>query len=901
MNLKYSDFLQSRDMAAFVATYPPLEQVTQVKRQTVEFQAVLEIPNYLEKEPWEVSLWYSRGGKSTKTDWTEAAFALVDQSHCPVSLHWPSEDDLSRLYFSVQLTQAELPSINFTVKFRQSPEHSWRWVRDEHGLADGLVIIGKPDQKNNTDISLPDLVHDLNPDLKWKPHTSQCPGTQLWSIEVPVEGSRDDKSTFATVPLGIPWGQFVRWFALIRDWSPWLAPRQGKSGFALDRDALLCSFLSSEGKHLVFLGISGPSDVTTLFSSDQSGKLMVHIRNDNPNEKTGTVLVAVGNNFENANAAVMYHARGLGVASTPTAPEQDAGEQQLADEVKAQWYETWYDGLGYCTWNSLGIKLTDEKLLNALDVLAKHNISISTLIIDDNWQDIDYSGSGQWQHRLNNFEAEPKAFPKGLRSLVSDVRSKHKNIQTIAVWHALLGYWGGVSPDGPLARRYKTIELARQDEDAERRNLPLGGKMTVVAKDDVSAFYNDYYRFLSSCGIDAVKTDAQFMMDTWTSASARSTLTRAYLDAWTIASLRHFSNRAISCMSQVPSIIFSSQMPRNRTPVVCRNSDDYFPDSPSSHPWHVWTNAHNALLTQHLNVIPDWDMFQTTDSRQHLSPSYASFHAAARCISGGPVYITDIPGQHDLNLIKQIIGLNPRRNRCVIFRPNVLGKTIEQYANYDDLTLLKVGAYHGRAATGTPILGVFNISNRYLVELLPVGPEYFSGVLDGVYYVVRSHSSGKVLGPVKVGEREKLVTVGLGVAGWDILTAFPMEKFKRGDGKGELYVANMGLLGKMTGAAAILASRYRLQENGRVFVDVLVKALEILGIYISTLPEMEKESSIQEHLMVTMQGQPLPPHTVSVNKVDGHILEVDIETAWKELGLEAGWANEVEVKIYFPL
>lgn len=31
--------------------------------------------------------------------------------------------------------------------------------------------------------------------------------------------------------------------------------------------------------------------------------------------------------------------------------------------------------------------------------------------------------------------------------------------------------------------------------------------MTVVAKEDVFKFYDDFYRFLSSCGVDAVKTE----------------------------------------------------------------------------------------------------------------------------------------------------------------------------------------------------------------------------------------------------------------------------------------------------------------------------------------------------------------------------------------------------------
>lgn len=77
----------------------------------------------------------------------------------------------------------------------------------------------------------------------------------------------------------------------------------------------------------------------------------------------------------------------------------------------------------------------------------------------------------QW----NEFEAERDAFPQGLKHTVNLIREKHPSIQHIAVWHAILGYWGGISPDGKIAKTYKTVEVVR--EDAERRNLPLGGKV----------------------------------------------------------------------------------------------------------------------------------------------------------------------------------------------------------------------------------------------------------------------------------------------------------------------------------------------------------------------------------------------------------------------------------------
>lgn len=78
---------------------------------------------------------------------------------------------------------------------------------------------------------------------------------------------------------------------------------------------------------------------------------------------------------------------------------------------------------------------------------------------------------------------------------------------------------------------------------------------------------------------------------------------------------------------------------------------------------------------------------------------------------------------------------------------------------------------------------------------------------------------------------------------------------------------------------------------------MMVLILFETGVYISVLPDL----SIMDEFMVTIQGQPLPPHTVSLNKADEHVLDVDIETAWNEMGLESGWANEVEVKVYFAM
>jgi hypothetical protein len=68
-------------------------------------------------------------------------------------------------------------------------------------------------------------------------------------------------------------------------------------------------------------------------------------------------------------------------------------------------------------------------------------------------------------------------------------------------------------------------------------------------------------------------------------------------------------------------------------------------------------------------------------------------------------------------------------------------------------------------------------------------------------------------------------------------------------------------------------------------------------VYISVLPDL----TIEDDFMVTIQGKPIPPATVSISVQDPHVVEIDIEAAWTEMKLDAGWANEVEVKLHFTL
>ena len=104
----------------------------------------------------------------------------------------------------------------------------------------------------------------------------------------------------------------------------------------------------------------------------------------------------------------------------------------------------------------------------------------------------------------------------------------------------------------------------------------------------------------------------------------------------------------------------------------------------------------------------------------------------------------------------------------------------------------------------------------------------------------------------------------------------------------------MGLLGKMKGSAAVSGSDAYVESNGRLRVWVSLKALGVLGLYVSDL----EARKFEDNLIVIMFGRPVPISCVGVSKTCGKVLEVDVERAWKEMGLDAGWSNEVSLEVF---
>ncbi|KAK3048550.1 hypothetical protein LTR09_010044 [Extremus antarcticus] len=882
----------SDDMDVKIVCWPPLGQATTVISDDtsgqVQFTVLLEHQASNDNPNPEVVLWHNHNNSD---HWNALPLQPQDDSNVPNVPSFGSSTRHTKRWFKASLegTPNHSSTVSFTLKYRLNASKEWRWIKDATGIRDGTLhcmdpsnfIVDKPQASKTKGFE--HFFSNTSSDIKITPEEPETTRTQLWSLTTSVASANGEKSGYAHHRLGKV-EKATNWFALVRLWSPWLAPRQGLGEkFELDKDGVLLSFLRSDGLHVVCLAISGVKDVLTTFINDGDGNMEIKGRNDRDEAGTSTVLVAVAEDFERAESAVMDHARKV-ISQYASTAELAADTDQIKtlthDKVKPEWLEEWYDGLTYCTWNGLGQNLSAEKIYTALDELARHNINVTNLIIDDNWQSLS-SGDSQFRRGWSRFEANDAGFPGGLKTTTKTIRNRFPNINHIAVWHAILGYWGGIYPSGEIAQKYRTKTVEKEPGVA-------GGSFTVVTADDAKQMYDGFYRFLSSSGIDAVKTDAQFFLDLLDHAPDRRHMITEYQDAWTLAHLRHFSSRAISCMSQFPQALFHSQLPQNKPRLLVRNSDDFFPEVEASHAWHIFCNAHNSVLTQYLNVLPDWDMFQT-------SHSWASFHAAARCVSGGPIYFTDKPGEHDIKLINQMTAQTVRK-KTVILRPHRVGRAMGVYNAYDAKAILKVGTFVGMQKTGTGILGCFNVSQQTLREFVRL--EEFPGTEKGKY-VVGSFCSGRYSGVMSRESKHAMVVLELETRGWDILTANAVRSFTWREEN--IQVAMLGLVGKMTGAAAVSGCDMYIESNGRLRIWVSLKALGTVGLWLSNLGRL----SVGENFMVIIFGQPIPQHCVtkadSINreaKNNAGVLQIDVERAWKEMELEPGWSNEVSLEVF---
>ncbi len=410
------------------------------------------------------------------------------------------------------------------------------------------------------------------------------------------------------------------------------------------------------------------------------------------------------------------------------------------------------DLFGWCTWDAFYQDVTHDKVRLGLESFTAGGVKPAFLILDDGWQSVGKSPTDE--SRLTAFAANGK-FPGDLGPTVRMAREEF-GVRSFLVWHAFLGYWGGVAaaafPQYRVRDIHQIFSAGMQTllSESQKQAIYING---LVAPEDIFRFYQDYHRHLRLQGVDGVKVDCQAVLEVIArGCGGRVAMMRVYHAALEGAAQTQFGGRLINCMSCSNDMIFSAL---NST--VTRSSTDFAPNDGSSHGKHLYANALASFWMGEF-VLPDWDMFQSGH------PSGA-FHAAARAISGGPVYVSDKPDAHDFTLLRKLVlsdgtvprTLRPARptRRCLFLDPT------------RDECLLTVFSRNGFSG----VIGAFNLhapdtGKEIAGAIRPTDVEGLSGDRFAVY----AHHSGALV-PRVAGEDTPIV---LGPLGCEVFTVAPI-------------------------------------------------------------------------------------------------------------------------------
>lgn len=432
---------------------------------------------------------------------------------------------------------------------------------------------------------------------------------------------------------------------------------------------------------------------------------------------------------------------------------------------------------GWCTWDAFYQDVDPEKVIRGLKSFRKAGVMPRVMILDDGWQSVRDAGGGE--KRLTSFKPNRK-FGGSLRPLVRQVKEEF-GIRQFLVWHAFNGYWSGV--DAKAFTKFGARDVTRQygrDILGLRPNFNhqyWGHVCGLVPADKIAAFYDAYHTLLASEGVDGVKVDVQGQLECFTQGQGgRVALTKAYRKGLEASVQRHFQGRLMNCMSHATEMFYLS--PQS---TLTRTSNDFWPKDHRSYCGHLLANAQIGLWFGEW-IMPDWDMF-------HSKHPYAAYNAVGRALSGGPIYVSDKPGEHDPVLLRKLVCSDGtilradgpgRPTADTLYRhPGKEGKALKIFNRVGKAAV--VGFFHPVCETPAEAGKVPDVSDRLALSDVPDLPR--------VPHAVLCHTTGAI----KRLPPGKTFPVRLKRAQWEIFTLAPIEN----------GVAVLGLADKFNSAAAV--------------------------------------------------------------------------------------------------
>jgi len=573
-------------------------------------------------------------------------------------------------------------------------------------------------------------------------------------------GANEAEPTLADLELP----RLDRWLALVRQDAYWVRPVWGDSRGSTGKPLQYLLWRREDGQYGLLLPlIDGDLHTTGRLDHGRLTLTASGFGEDGPDERSDLLaFVGVGEDpyalTHEAMAAVADHLRTFRLREQKRTPR-------------------FADLLGWCTWDCFHQSIDQRRVLAGLRSFAKRGIPVGYMILDDGWLDV----TGDY---LNRFTPNPTKFPDGLAPLI-DRAKREFGLELFACWHAFEGYWAGINPEGDLAAQYNVVP----NEGVIRPWMddPPTQTLNLVDPDQIHAFYQQWYEQMRSWGVDMVKTDGQSAVEIFTAGKlGRVSTMKRYQQALQGAAEVHFQGNLIHCMSNGSDVAYHMAGSS-----AWRNNNDNFPKAgPAAQQWHIFSNAYNAMWSRTF-ALPDWDMFQSHQTG-------AAFHAAARAISGGPVYVSDHPGRQDAALIRRLVTRDGRVLRCD--EPALPTADCLMVDPSIEPMLLKLFSRNGEVG----VLGLFHCQKEGATIEGSFRPSDVPHLAAGRYAAYLQQQEELVL-----LRRDQKQGLALEPVGWELVRLSPIH-----DG-----VAPLGLLEKLNGSAAI-AWRRRI-DRGRHLVELI--------------------------------------------------------------------------------
>ncbi|KAK9130633.1 hypothetical protein Sjap_011120 [Stephania japonica] len=456
----------------------------------------------------------------------------------------------------------------------------------------------------------------------------------------------------------------VRFMACFRFKLWWMAQRMGDRGRDVPMETQFLIAETKQGSHLELNeSVEADQILYIVFLPLVEGPFRASLQGNAEDE----LEICFESGDEETKASTFTHSLFVSAGTDPFAAVTDAVRAvKLHLKSFRQRHEKKVPGIvdyfGWCTWDAFYQDVTQEGVEAGLKCLSSGVTPPRFVIIDDGWQSVEGDlnmeedkKEEQPLPRLTGIKENSKFKNRedpteGIKGIVKVAKEKY-GLKYVYVWHAITGYWGGVRPGVEGMEEYGSKMqfpsvspgVALNEPSWKTDVLALQG-LGLVNPKSVYKFYNELHGYLASSGIDGVKVDVQCILETvGTGLGGRVELTRQYHQALDASVARNFpDNGIIACMSHNTDALYCSK----QTAIV-RASDDFYPRDPMSHTIHIASVSYNSVFLGEF-MIPDWDMFHS------LHPT-AEYHASARAISGGPIYVSDEPGKHNFELLRKLV------------------------------------------------------------------------------------------------------------------------------------------------------------------------------------------------------------------------------------------------------